>query len=130
MVRRRTDILAAERRSHMTWKWTSRPSGGGVGAFMRQSRAAHSAALEAVANAARARAPKRSGEYAASIRATEGIGLGTHLTGSVGSHLPQAGAVERGANVGARRGPHMRGQPSIRPAAIAAFGRSFEARFR
>jgi hypothetical protein len=105
------------------FRWTWRPAGGAAGAIERRIEAAHAAGLEAVAEAARGRAPHRSGEYAASIKASaEG------LSGHVRSPLPQAGAVERGANVGPRRGPHMRGQPSIRPAALEQYRRGFARR--
>lgn len=113
------------------FRWTWRPAGGGSAALGRRARAAHEAALQAVAQGARTRARRRTGEYAGSIRATVPPGtLGDRFTGSVGSPLPQAGAVERGANVGPRKGPHMRGQPSIRPAAVALYGRAFAARMR
>lgn len=62
-----------------------------------------------------ANAPRRTGEYAASLRrsATE---TGTVLRARIGSPLPQAGAVELGADVGPRRGPHMEGSLAIRRA--------------
>ncbi len=69
---------------------------------------AHRAALEQMAEQARAEAPHRSGEYAASLETTL---EGDH--GALFSRLPQAGAVERGADVGPRRGPHMAGSHTI-----------------
>jgi hypothetical protein len=65
---------------------------------------AHDQALERTRARAVGDAPRRTGEFAASLQ--------THRSGTVGSvysDLPQAGAVERGANVGPRRGPHMAG---------------------
>ena len=105
------------------FRWTSRPMGGAgaVPAYVHRSRTATEDALEATANRARATALRRTGEYQASIRAT---------SSGVGSPLPQAGAVERGANVGARKGPHMRGRASIRPAAVNGFGDAFATSFR
>lgn len=72
---------------------------------------AHDRALEATRDEAIANAPRQSGEYAASLQTHRN---GEH--GAVYSNLPQAGAVERGANVGDRRGPHMAGAHSVRDA--------------
>ena len=91
--------------------------------FVRKVTSAHEAGLQAVASASRQRAPRRTGEYAGSITYSA-----SGLRGQVGSRLPQAGAVERGANVGARVGPHMRGQPTIRPAAQTEYRRGFQSK--
>lgn len=112
------------------FRWTWRPANGAAGSIARRARSANAAGLEAVASTAQGRARRRTGEYAASIRASSGGPVGDRMIGHVGSPLPQAGAVERGANVGPRRGPHMRGSPSIRPAAIETFGRAFAAKMR
>lgn len=111
----------------MNFKWDWRPTiGGGVPFFLNRTAQAHNRALQTVAARARQRAPRRSGEYAGSIMAHEELDfLRSSFRGSVGSNLPQARTVERGANVGARRGPHMRGQPTIRPAVLSDFGREF-----
>lgn len=69
---------------------------------------AHDRALERTRQQAVATAPRRSGEYAASLQQQR-----TGTKGAIYSALPQAGAVERGANVGPRRGPHMRGSHTI-----------------
>jgi hypothetical protein len=110
----------------MRFEWIRRPPGGATALLERKVAAANAGALEDVAGAARQAARRRTGEYAGSIRA---VADGTS-GGSVGSPLPQAGAVERGANVGPRRGPHMSGRPAIRPAALQHFGRAFARRFR
>lgn len=66
-------------------------------------------AAEDLLDAARASAPVLTGEYRDSLQIT-GIGsLGDTRTFRIGSPLPQARAVEFGANVGHRVGPHMRG---------------------
>lgn len=51
---------------------------------------------------AQAEAPRLTGEYAASLELTR---TGKHAA-AIGSSLPQAWAIEKGANVGDRRGPH------------------------
>jgi hypothetical protein len=64
---------------------------------------AHDAAVDDALAHAQATAPRLTGEYADSIEAR-----GEGSSSVIGSPLPQAGAVERGANVGpGRRGPHM-----------------------
>lgn len=110
----------------MTFSWDRRPAGGAGAVIQRRVERAHRAALEDVARIAAAQAPRRTGEYAGSIHAYPGEGA----TGRVGSPLARAGAVERGANVGPRRGPHMRGQPSVRPAAIQNYRRAFASRMQ
>src|SRR5688572_29008167 len=93
--------------------------------FRTRAEVAHEAGLRRVAEISRTRAPRRTVEYAGSITFTA-----DGLNGQVGSRLPQAGAVERGANVGPRRGPHMRGQPTIRPTAQTEYRRGFAERAR
>lgn len=67
----------------------------------RTARAAQ-VAFRDVLERRRGDAPRLTGEYASSLE------LRSHGNeATIGSPLPQAGAVERGANVGARRGPHM-----------------------
>lgn len=60
---------------------------------------------------AAAEAPRLTGEYASNFQSTYNPEDGT---GAVYNPLPQAGAVERGANVGPRRGPHMAGSHTLR----------------
>lgn len=63
-----------------------------------------------VADARReAQSHSRTGEYAASLRHGRVAGFGDRFRARIGSPLVQAGAVERGADVGPRKGPHMRG---------------------
>lgn len=69
---------------------------------------AHDIALEKSRQQAVAEAPKRTGEFAAHIQSAR---FGQQ--GGLFNDLPQAGAVERGANVGPRRGPHMKGSHVI-----------------
>lgn len=69
--------------------------------FGKVERSFEGAADDTLAEA-RATAPRRSGEYAGSLERR-----GSGLSSTIGSPLPQAGAVERGADVGPRRGPHM-----------------------
>lgn len=85
--------------------------------MVRAMGTAHAEALGDAALLARRDAPRRSGRsgrYAASIRAVverEG------LDGALESDVPYAGALERGADVGPRRGPHMKGQAVLSDAA-------------
>lgn len=72
---------------------------------------AHDRALERMRQRAQAEAPRRTGEYAANMQVAR-----NERTGALFNPLPQAGAVERGADVGPRRGPHMRGAGTIRRA--------------
>jgi hypothetical protein len=81
-------------------------------------RAGFQATLQDRAKAAQSAAPRRTGRFAASIRANVNP---DGLSGSVSADVPYAGALEHGANVGSRRGPHMRAEPSITPA-MASFG--------
>lgn len=99
--------------------------GNGERIVLGKVREAFRLALEDVAGHARSRAARRTGEYASTIRAVAG-----DTTGAVGSDHPATTAIERGADVGARRGPHMRGQPAIRPVAQERFGQSYGARMR
>ena len=69
----------------------------------QRTQRAFDAAVEATLEDRRANAPRATGEYAASLERT-----GSGLSASIGSRLPQASTVERGADVGPRRGPHMR----------------------
>jgi len=80
------------------------PNPAGINALLDGLDRAHDAALEDIRQEAAANAPKQTGEFAASIQASRS---GEH--GSLYTGLPQGGAVERGANVGARKGPHMTG---------------------
>lgn len=70
------------------------------------------AAVDETLERAAGYAPRLSGEYAASLRRST-TETGPMLRAQIGSPLPQAGAVERGADVGPRRGPHMRGAFAI-----------------
>jgi hypothetical protein len=85
-------------------------------------------AMEDRAQAAQAAAPRRSGRYAASIRA-EVRQAGDQWQGSLSAGVPYAGALEHGANVGPRRGPHMKAEPTIGPA-MAGFGDVLAAKLR
>jgi hypothetical protein len=108
----------------VSFRWLEQPSGGAVAFLSEKMRRAHEAASQEIVEIARVRAPRRTSQYAGSLRAdVDG------LSASIGSPLPQAGAVERGANVGRRRGPHMRGQASVRPAA-QQYGHAFTERMR
>jgi hypothetical protein len=76
----------------------------GRAAMLHKLEVAHDLALADVLADARTNAPKRTGQFASSLQARR-----TGANGGLTSGLAQAGAVERGANVGPRRGPHMRG---------------------
>ncbi len=70
--------------------------------LVERSEQATRAAFDDVLDRRRADAPRLTGQYAASLTmSVDG------LRASIGSPLPQAHAVERGADVGPRRGPHM-----------------------
>ena len=60
-------------------------------------------------------ARRRSGRHAAGIQQRVEV-LGDRIDGAVGGTVPYAGALERGADVGPRRGPHMEGDHAIRDA--------------
>ena len=60
-----------------------------------------------------AREHTQTGEYVSSLQLGAINRTGNGLTVRIGSPLPQARAVELGADVGPRRGPHMKGQGSI-----------------
>jgi hypothetical protein len=81
--------------------------------LLRRVEDAHEHSTVRVLDLARANAHKVSGEHGASLRATAPSSDVGRLTSRIGSPLPQAGAVERGANVGPRRGPHMKGAHAI-----------------
>jgi hypothetical protein len=59
----------------------------------------------------------RTGEHAASLAVTSPAGSTDQMSVSLGSPLPQARALERGADVGPRRGPHMKGIHAVSAAA-------------
>jgi hypothetical protein len=74
-------------------------------------------------------APRRTGEYAGTLRLGP-MTQGDRLSTSIGSPLPQAGAVEHGVDVGpGQRGPHMAGAHST-AAAVAHFSDYMTRRLR
>lgn len=95
--------------------------GWGEDAIGERVKEALAEALEKTAEVASANAALRTGEYASTIRAVHDGENG----GAIGSDHPGATAIERGADVGRRRGPHMEGQPAIRPAALDTFAPNF-----
>lgn len=105
------------------FRWVSGPAGPRF--LQERLEVAHAAALEASAQVARQRAPRRTGEYAGSIDA-----IVSGLVGRVGSSLVRATAIERGADVGPRRGPHMAGQPTVRPAVLDTYRPALRERMR
>lgn len=84
------------------------PNAEGVARLHARNDAAAKGGLEDVRDELANQSARRSGEYAGSLRVDYADGHGVLY-----SPLPQAGAVERGADVGPRRGPHMRGQHLI-----------------
>lgn len=79
----------------------------GIDSLMRGLDQAASAGRRDVQNEVRARQARRSGRLAGSYTEDEN---------GVYSGVVYAGAVERGANVGPRRGPHMTGNRRLREA--------------
>jgi hypothetical protein len=84
--------------------------------------------LEDRARAAQALAPRRSGRYAAGIRATSTSSI-DGPSGAISADVPYAGALEHGADVGDRRGPHMAGQHPI-GRAMESFGDVLEQKLK
>lgn len=95
------------------------PDESGRQALLAAQDRAHDAALERGRRRAAEVAPRRSGEYAAHFQT-----IRTGQDGAIFNDLPQAMALERGANVGDRRGPHMGGSHTL-----AAAGEEFNTAF-
>lgn len=87
----------------------------GVDQLHRQLDDAGARGMEDVRAEIQTRAPRVTGEYAGSFVVTTSVD-GSVSHHAVASQLPQAGAVERGADVGPRRGPHMAGSFTVRDA--------------
>ena len=93
---------------------------------IEHAHAAFAAAAEDVLVDARTGAPHLTGAYAASL-ALNSAELAADPTATIASGLRRGPAVEFGANVGTRRGPHMSGSHSV-TRAVARFGERMTAR--
>lgn len=72
------------------------------------------AAVEETVERVRADAPVLTGDYRAKFSARTGQTAGGSLTARIGNSHPGTRAIELGADVGPRRGPHMKAAGSLR----------------